>query len=248
MRALRWLVLLSASLLASPASSQDHLTPEHSVIGGDDFDIDYESMVREVFHEAYARNVMLRMVEEPSFSPEFAVGIKQDKGASIFAISSDKELGSYDVLKGMKDGLANAPNKKAQQDAIDRLSATLPKDYHDVRLHRCQIGIDSDLAARITKVWRNVLLETQYVQPLKGPDGKEKDIETINVDGVTFHFFLRDTSGLLAGQTWSPSDNKPAMLVEIAETMAEYCDSKDKKVLAKLSGNVDALAAKFQDR
>jgi hypothetical protein len=252
MRTLRWLVLLSASLLAAlPASSQDHLLPEPSDIGGDNFGGDYQAMVADIFHEAYDHNVTLRMVEEPSFSPEYVVGIKQDKDASIFTIAPDKLIWSYESLKGMESGLlriVDAQNKKAQQEAIDEIRGQLPRDYHDLKLHRCQIGIDPDLAGRITKVWRNMLLETQFVQPVRGPDGKEVRTETIGSDGVIYHFSMRDRGDVLAGQIWSPFNNKPAALVEIAETMAEYCEAKDNKVLAKLSGKVDALAVKFRDR
>src|SRR5208282_4049348 len=126
MRALCWLVFLSASIVAAaPALSQDHLTPEPSIIGGDAFHSDYQAMVADVFHEAYDRDVMLRMIEEPSFSPEYAVGLKQDKDASIFTIVPDKHVWAYESLKEMENGLTltDAQNKKAQQDDIDKLRA-----------------------------------------------------------------------------------------------------------------------------
>ena len=71
--------LFAALLLgfaALPAAAQeDHLAPEDSVIGGTAFLSDYDEKVRSLLKDAYANNVVVRMVVIPSFSEEYAIGL-----------------------------------------------------------------------------------------------------------------------------------------------------------------------------
>src|SRR3569833_1473600 len=78
-------LLFLAGLLASPAAAQqrwqpeDHLEPELSVLGGTGFLSGYDTLVRDLLHDAYDRDVEVRMVAMPSFVPEYAVGLRGGK-------------------------------------------------------------------------------------------------------------------------------------------------------------------------
>ena len=255
------IVAYALAFSAASALAQDHLVPEPSAIGGDDYVGKYQEQVATVLHEVYDRNVRIRMIAQPSFSAEYVVGIKDN--SSIFVVTPAQQVWQYESLRMMEHGSVAVVSKDGKAPPADdpngtkadiaELRETLPADYRDVKLDRCQIAIDPKLADRTVEVWKEILLQTRFVrgpEPVKGADGKLIYTVTVGLDGETYHFSMRDGSGdVFAGSTWSPSkDTKPAKLVEIAETMRNYCTTKNSDDLAKLSREVDALLGELHER
>jgi hypothetical protein len=231
--------------LAEPVSardnSPDHLVPEQSVYFGPKYDVEYESRVIAVLRGAFDADVRVRMIAEPSFQPEYTVGLSEDAGEyRIFALEPAVPLYSYQILEDLERGAIASVGKSGEMKSeIAKLRSTLPADYHDVKVNRCQTSVDSRLGGRLIDVWQRMLLQTRFEGD---PDDKAPETETIRMDGEDFHFSMRSRFGALEGKTWSPSlPSKPAKLVEIAETMRAYCTRRDDKTIARLSKRVDAL-------
>jgi hypothetical protein len=250
-------VLAVTVLCGTPVMAQDHLVPESSVIGGSEFSPDYQSVVQAVLHEAYADDVKVRLIVEPSFSPEAAIGLKEDNGNyRIFTLAPAVQLWGYESLRMMKGGeerlVSNGNSKDSQppDNDIAALKAYLPADVHDVKVKRCEADIDPALGARIVEVWKAMLLDTRYARGpeyVKGPDGKMQQVVAEVMDGTLFHFSMFGGLDFLAGQAHSPFEGtKPAQLVNIADMMDQFCQTKDPKFTAQMNRDVDALLAQLK--
>jgi len=110
---------------------------------------------------------------------------------------------------------------------------------------QCEIALPMNLAKHLVAAWRDVLLGTRF----------SDDVAT-GADGASYHFGMREEIALamggttvvpLSGYVWVPDPSSPpGMLVRIANTMADYCESKDVKQLTKLRNDVAALEAKLK--
>src|ERR1700722_18850995 len=114
----RRLLILAALLLASPAAAQqrwqpeDHLEPDGSILGGTAFSAIYDTLVRDLLRDAYDMSVDVRMVALPSFSPEYAVGLRsfETRGAGpfksvakgapyhIFVLAPEAQIWTYQTI------------------------------------------------------------------------------------------------------------------------------------------------------
>jgi len=228
-------LIAALALVAVAASAQSHLKPETSVFGGGEVSPDYYRMVADVFHEGYGDKVKLRAIFISSFSPESTVFLVKDGAAArIVTLEPKIQLWSYEVLTMMRSEqvktLEGGQAVRADKEIAD-FQASLPKDYHDVKLARCEIAVDVGFADRLIAAWTPVLLETRFRQP------DEEDM--VMTDGTRAHFAVMTDYPPLAGQTdWADKGTKPYALWNLAVAMHDTCDSKDR---AKLDAALAAL-------
>lgn len=244
------MLLLAALLVASPVSAVEHLIPEGSTFGGQDWLRDYDFMVATVLKDAFVPSVAARVIVEPSFQTEYAVGVTVDKEQySIFTLAPAIHLWGYQLLHDMEDEQVRVV-KEGQgvrdDDDIARLRTLLPTDWHDVKFKRCSIGIDAALGKRIVEIWHRVLAETRFAEADNPPwnkSGNSLENETVVLDGIQYHF----ASGDMAGYATSPRSGAPAELVFIADEMAAYCSTKKLSVLSDLSTKVGVLDSEMKN-
>lgn len=238
------MVALSAPSAASGAQPyRDHLVPEESVIGNSEAAPDYEIVLRDVFHEAYDRDIRLRYVEIPSFHTESVVALREDKGSfAILTLEPKIQLWSYESLAMMKRGqVLKVENNDFKHGVrpdkeIAELEATLPEDYHKVPVNRCEAPVDAALANRLLAAWKSMLLDTRYVQPGEG--------DVVVSDGTAGHFSMFSDFEFLAGWTnYAPDNGKLAALWALPSAMSDYCATPNAASLKKLDTRVGALEA-----
>jgi hypothetical protein len=241
------LLILAAALLANPAAAQsriplaeDHLKPENSVLGDTAIFSDYDTLVRDLLHDAYDMGVDVRMVALPSFFPEYAVGLRSfetrgtgpfktiARGAPyrIFVLAPEAQIWTYESIAMLKRGEEqvgtwsdkNGDSQQAmQKKEIAKLEAKMPANPHDLKIDRCEADISGVLGDRIVEVWRKMVLATHY--PAK--------YDTI-LDGEFYHFsMVSPKAGPISGQTHSPyRDSATGTLVTLADTMRAVCEKK----------------------
>lgn len=233
--------------VTKPTERPDHLVPESSVLAGSEslWSRDYYDLISHVLSDGFDRDVEVRAVVLPSFSPEYLVGIRgaspgQSTNYHVFYLRPKIQLWSYQSLQSMENGLAAMKSEgagekeiKAQTEYIARMKAYLPTKAENTPLERCEKPMDTTLAERVKKVWVGALREAHY--PLHDATG---------LDGVSFHFSAWDEYQPLAGQTWSPDEtSKPGMLAELAETLVRFCDGRASA--GSLERQTDALSKRL---
>jgi hypothetical protein len=233
MRAMRLAAIAAVLVCATRVAAQDHLEPETSVLGGDT-DQAYNEIVVGVLRDAYAIDVVARMVVLPPNGPEIAVGVKKDEDRyAIFVLVPAIPLNRYATLSIFENEVDEKGNPIRDDKSIAELRKSLPADWHDVKVNRCVVAIDKALGERLVNVWGKMLMQTRYPEP--------GGIETIFVDGTQFHFYGYGK----AGQTWNPAGGETGAFVEIGYAMADYCGDKRAPTLATLSAKVDKLLARI---
>lgn len=225
---LRFALLLVLGIGANASFAGEYLEPEQSHLTG------YQSSVKTVLREAYGPNVRARAIAEPSFLPEFAVGVKEEAGKySVFYLEPSMQVWQYTTLEMMKNGqiVRTKPDgTPGTADAIARLEASLPPKPTDLRVQRCVLPIDPKLGAAIVEVWKEIL---SRVKPQPPTDG---------LDGETIHFSMTADGHELAGQTWSPPEASEAgRLSAIVYTIRSACKSRHKQQLNTLYGILEKL-------
>ena len=99
------LIFTAAVLLSNSSIASEYLEPEDSAFTGFAFDTEYQARVTTVMHEAFARDVLVRMIGEPSFSPEYVLGVRKDtNGYVLFGMTPKIQLWLYSTLHDLKEG------------------------------------------------------------------------------------------------------------------------------------------------
>lgn len=220
--------LAMSTLWAAQASASDHLTPSASSLE------DYQALVRTVLRDAFDPSVRVRAIAEPSFQPEFVVGIREQANQfEIFFIQPSRQLWGYTTLQMLKTGeirVQKADGSPGTQEAIARLQAKLPPDPKTLTLERCEVGVDPELAHRVIEDWTRML---DGIAPKDRSDGQI-------MDGVNTYFSMPGKPA--EGEAVSPDQNsKPGMLVDMAYAMRNYCRTRDPARLANLQRLSSAL-------
>jgi len=222
-------IAICALVFATSAFADDHLEPEYSIVGGQEWSQNYDNIIVGVLHEAYERDVIARMVTIPSFQAESAVGIrKKGDRYTIFVLSPATHLWGYQILADMQNQRDAKGNPAPDIKGAAELSKEIPADWHDVKVNHCEVDIDAGLSQKLSDVWGKMLMQTRYPAPS----------DTVGVDGVIFHFYSYGK----AGQIWSPSGGQTRALVDIAETMSAYCVDKKNSTLISLTNKANKLS------
>ena len=180
---------------------------------------DYASIVKSAFRDAFARDVRARVIIVAPFSgQEYSIAIKRRAGRfRIAAAQSTKWLWRYTA-----SGKAQAAQFK------DRL---VPADYHQVRIERCSVPIDSKLGNDLVTVWQKMLTRMNNQAWYDPP-----------ADDAQLHFSTSINSQILAGQTWATATgDKIGSLIRIADSLNQYCLHKKKEFAAEVRTDIDHL-------
>jgi hypothetical protein len=225
---LRFTLLLVLGIGANAAIAGSYLEPEDSGLTG------YESSVKTVLKEAYEPNVRARAIAEPSFLPEFAVGVKESAGKySVFFLEPSAQVWQYTTLEMMKKGeiVRTKPDgTPGTAEAIARLEGSLPPKPTDLRVQRCILPIDPKLGADIVGAWKEVLSRVKPQPPTGG------------LDGETIHFSMTADGHELEAQTWSPpQDSEAGRMSSIVYAIRSACKSGHKQQLNKIYGVLEKL-------
>ena len=221
-----WMGVVTAALCGQGALAADHLVPQSNSLA------DYQAMVRAVFKGAYEADVRARVIGEPSFEPEFAVGIREVAGTYVlFSLKPAAHIWDYTLLRQLRSGhivALGSDGLSHQNTEIKRLESRLPADPSHLMVEQCTAPIDAALARGMLDVWSRMLAQTR-------PD----ESKTIGLDGETFNFSMELDQRTLSGETWSPNpQSKPGKLVGMVMAMRHYCTSRkagDVAVLASLT-------------
>jgi hypothetical protein len=239
------LTLFAALILIAPSHANEHLEPEYSQFARAGLPPSatslrpYHEVVITVLQGAFAPDVRARLVAMPSFTPEYALGIKENGGSyKIFHLASQSQLWSYENLKTLRE-IQDAGGLPGQEtniaDAIAEYESRLPDDYHDVETSYCEFDIPSELAEDLLAVWEKLLLETRY-----------GDQAPVGPDGTDYHFSMAASGVVMAGKVWDPDpQSKTGAMVSITETMKNLCLTADQNLLAQLEPQVDAMQENF---
>jgi hypothetical protein len=239
------LLLLAGFLLGATAVADEHLVPERSVFA-DRFLLEYDTMVVSTLEEAFTRDVRVRAIVQPSFQPEYAVGIKQrENGYRVFCLRPEIQLWAYETLKMMKAGSIRnlgsiiGPRTDGASETraeIEKLEASLPANFRDVKIKSGDVEIASDLAHLLVAIWETMLRQTRYDKAAR-----------LGFDGVFYHFSMRSDYQDLAGYVWSPPPaSTTGLLVEVVETMRLVCDIDVSNIGDQLRAQADALRSRLQ--
>jgi hypothetical protein len=236
--AMRLLIPALVAAAATPALAQDRL----AAVGlGDTAGVDtYEANIHGLFKDAYAPEVRLRAVVEPSFSPEYVVGLRQRAGAySLFALQPAKQIWGYSVLALMKKGeitVQNPDGSPGTAQAIRRIEEGLPPRPGAVALTRCEAPIEPALAQRLIDIWSRMLAKVRPGEKLQ-----------TGFDGEITEFSMTNESGPRVGFTWSPrAASESGLLAATAYAMKAYCGSRAGQGLSKLDQTSGDLAARLE--
>lgn len=236
---------LAALILIAPSHANEHLEPEYSQFARAGLPPSatslrpYHEIVITVLDGAFDADVRARLIAMPSFTPEYAMGIRETEGNyKIFHLVSESQLWSYENLKTLRE-IAEAGGFPGQDanlaEAIAEYETQLPDDYHDVETNYCEIEIPSRLAEDLLAIWEGILLETRY-----------GDQEPVGPDGTDYHFSMLANGVVMAGKVWSPDpQSKTGAMVSITETMKNLCLTGDQNLLAQLEPQVNAMQENF---
>lgn len=234
-----------AWMLAGSANADEHLQPEDSQFTraslppGATLLAPYHEMIINVLAGAFAQDVRARLIAMPSFTPEYALGIKENDGAyKIFHLASEAQLWSYENLRLLHQ-LADDNVLPSEADhiaeAIAEYEAELPGDYHDVKTTYCEMEIPAPLGRDLLAVWEKLLLETRY-----------GDQPPLGRDGIDYHFSMTADGMLMGGKVWEPDPNsKTGAMVSITDTMKNLCLTGDRNLLAQLEPQVTDMLGRF---
>ena len=236
---------LAVLILLTPSQANEHLEPEYSQFARAGLPPSatslrpYHEIVIEVLEGAFDADVRARLIAMPSFTPEYALGIREANGShKIFHLASRSQLWSYENLKTLRE-IVDAGGLPGQEtniaEAIAEYESRLPDDYHDVESDYCEIEIPSELAEDLLAIWERVLLETRY-----------GDQEPVGRDGTDYHFSMSASGVVMAGKVWSPDpQSKTGAMVSITETMKNLCLTGDQNLLAQLEPQISAMQEIF---
>jgi hypothetical protein len=193
----------------------------------------YRATVHSVLKEAFAPEVAARAIVYPSFSVEYAVGLRRGPGGwEIFALHpTTHSVWTYTALELMRQGRMGSMTMDGRDrtgEEMAELRKGLPANPADLPLSRCSVPLGADAADAVAAAWRTMLEEVKA-----DPAGEP------GLDGTDFHFSMESGGRTLAGRTWSPrSRSRPAKLTALAAAMQEICERHD----ATGSGRILALA------
>jgi hypothetical protein len=210
------LAILALLVTAEVALAQEHLEPGQAFenLGK------YPEFVRSVLADAYAKDVVLRVLLLPSFSPEEAAGIrKRNQEYDAFCIMprtavwntySIKQIESGEMRTFDVDGKKVPPEKNEE---LRDLKKRAPSDYRQIKTQRWVRPISVSLVERIIRLWQQMLL-----------DARSGDDKRVGVDGETYEFAMPLSGrGVLTAEVWSPQEgSRTDALVRVANALSEY--------------------------
>jgi hypothetical protein len=177
--------------------------------------------MRQVFAEAYAPNVILRVFRLPSLSIEdVAIGIRETNGSyEVFLITSSARVGDLEEVREIKAGRKRGVRPDgtladgSPHSPYVRLVQETPATAAEIKTKMEAASISAALARRIAKVWQKELLAA------KVPTEKREGF-----DGEVFSFSAAvEGRGNVTAGIWSPQDeSRMGRLVSLVETLGKF--------------------------
>ena len=208
---------LALSFGLRPTPAQDHLEPQAPFPGSEQYWVD----MRQVFAEAYAPNVILRVFKSPSLGIEDVVtGIRETNGSyEAFIITSSSRVWDLEEVRQIKAGGKNGIRPDgtladgSPYSPYVRLVQETPASAAQIKTKMEAASISTRLAKRIAKVWQKELLAA------KVPTEKRQGF-----DGEVFSFSAPvEGRGTVTAVIWSPQDeSKMGRLVSLTETLGKF--------------------------
>jgi hypothetical protein len=187
-----------------PVVAEDHLNPEDSIYSGIvSVAPGYDRALFASFEDAFREDVVVRAIVEPSFQTEFAVGLKKTGEAyRVFYQEVSEQLWQYSVLDMMKKGeISSSQNgKSTTADEIAKLEKSLPADPKDVKVNRCERGIDPSVGSEIVPFGKRCFLK--------------RAIQRMRASGWMVPFFISRASSAISG--WQRRPGVPTMQRKLA--------------------------------
>jgi len=202
----KFISFLTLFLVSGFTSAQDHLYPEDSVYGAGIHSLDYHLYVKKAFSAAYFKDVILRVIEIPSFSPESALFIK-------------KINDSYKVL---------------YIEAETHYWSSNREELKSNPITKCVISIDNSIVVKIEKIWLSELLKTRY--PIKNDfgllDGTSYHFSTPIKWGkkTNNQIPIIEKDSMSGVAKLSNGDSRMSALVDLVSTLKGFCLNKNTKV------------------
>jgi hypothetical protein len=123
---------------ASALPAQDRLVAETETDGPLGH---YQATLRQVLDEAYAPEVRLRAVVQPSWALEYAVGIRRSpNGHEVFMVEPSRQVWTYtsiELLRSGRAGVMTLDGGDATGEEIARLERICPRIR---RTFRCRVA------------------------------------------------------------------------------------------------------------
>jgi hypothetical protein len=137
-------MILIMLLISTFSVAQDHLYPEDSLYGNGISSLEYHLFVKKAFNPAFSRDVILKVIEIPSFNPE-----------SVLYLEKSEE--SYNVI---------------YLEAETHYWVSTRAEYQPKPIKKCKVPLSESTALEIEKVWISELSKTQYPESSgEGLDG-----------------------------------------------------------------------------
>ncbi|CAN5687858.1 hypothetical protein BH11VER1_BH11VER1_33630 [soil metagenome] len=167
----------------------------------------------------------LWMVVKPSFSPEYAIVLRQKvklkPTTDPFAAEIESEKWTIEFVEAKK--------QIWRSEYLDRGRLQLDINVtHDVVRHHAEVP--DVFAKTIAETWESVLKQTRY--PIDAVSG---------FDGVTYQFYSKYG---FYGETWTPSTGVPLMMTELGLKLGEIAKASDKQ-RAQLISESQEIAKKI---
>lgn len=212
------------------ASAGEYLEPDDTLISVQKRS-SYKQMVLDALSPALDRSVKIRAFVFPSFYPEYVIGLREfEDGHKLFKLEPEIQLWGFEHLKLSKKSYVKGKSAAAD-DFVAKQEAALPRSYKQVKINRCEVGIKSELAEQLIKVWEVMLLSTYHTA-----------YNGAGLDGVYYHFSMRHNERTLAGMIWSPQERSNAgRLVAISDTMKALCERPSDDLVHQLRRLANSL-------
>jgi hypothetical protein len=216
-RLCRLFVGLALGFGLRPAPAQDHLEPPTPFPESEQCWAD----MRQVFAEAYAPNVILRVFRLPSMEIEDAVtGIRETNGSyEAFIITSSSSVSDLTEVREIKAGRKKGVRPDGTMadgypySPYVRLVQETPASAAEIKTKIEAASISARLAKRIAKVWQKELLAA------KVPTEKREGF-----DGETYFFSAAvEGRGTVIAEIWSPdAGSRMERLISLVETLGKF--------------------------
>jgi hypothetical protein len=204
-----------------PAPAQDHLEPPTPYPEREQYWAD----LKQVFAEAYAPNVILRVFRLPGLEiSDVVTGIRETNGRyEAFIITSSSLVSDLDEVRQIKAGKKKGINPDGTMangypySPYVRLVQETPASAAEFKTKTDAASISAPLAKRIAKVWQKELLAATV--PTEKREG---------FDGETYSFSAavggRDN---ITADIWSPdAKSRMGRLVGLAEALGRFASKQ----------------------
>ena len=218
-----WLIIgLTLAFGLRPAPAQDHLEPPTPYPEREQHWAD----LKQVFAEAYAPNVVLRVFRLPGLEiSDVVTGIRETNGSyEAFIIASSSNVCDLEEVRQIKAGKKEGIRPDGSRadgypySPYVRLVQETPASAAEFKTKMEAASISAPLAKRIAKIWQEELLAA-----------KAPTEERLGLDGETFSFSAAvEGRGTIIAEIWSP-DSKSRMerLISLVETLGKFARKQD---------------------